>query len=436
MKKYTFISFLFLLFGLLHFSTARAQMELAEQHLLKKEELKHALIGLSVYDTDAKKLLLQHNAFLYFTPASNTKLYSFYAGLLYLQDSTSGIQYQIAKDTLFIRGTGDPTFLHPLFDDQKAVQFLESADLPIAVIQTENENEIWGPGWSWDDYNDGYQAERTAFPIYGNVVRFKMRQGSLSASPSYFQQAGILLPNNSIKAYGFKVERSRFENVFRYNAPGPTTSKTQVVPFISSKSLFRFLLEEALDKKVYPSGTSLPKENWITVKNVPLDEMLEEMMHESDNFFAEQTLAMVSMKLFGKIDTKKVIKQLLSNELSILPVKPRWVDGSGLSRYNLFSPSDMVTILTLLDRSNPADRLEKLLPTAGKGTLTSFYSGLEGKLFAKTGSLSNNYAISGYLYSAKGHKLIFSIMVNHTNKPLNVSREAIGNLLRALSARY
>ena len=73
-------------------------------------------------------------------------------------------------------------------------------------------------------------------------------------------------------------------------------------------------------------------------------------MHNSDNFFAEQTLLMTSFKKLGYMSDEEIIKNVLSNELKDLPQKPRWVDGSGLSRYNLFSPQDFVFILNKMNK--------------------------------------------------------------------------------------
>ncbi len=430
--KYILSFFLLMLLCFTGFSQEKA----AQKYLLNNKKLAHSFIGICLYNTETGEVSYRHNAFRYFTPASTTKLYSFYAGLKYLQDSTTGIQYQIKNDTLYIRGTGDPTFLHPDFEDQPVFDFLKKSQLPIAIIDTKNENKIYGSGWAWDDYNGDYQPERTAFPIYGNVARFSMRGNTLTSVPSFFSAKGRLLRKYDIPAYGFKVKRNRLSNTFYYNISGPHTRKVQEVPFITSTSLLMTLLKDTLHKEVFYSKATLPESGWKEVKNESLDEMLKHMMHRSDNFYAEQTDAMVSMKLFHKIDTKKVIKYLLKKDYHIFPNKPKWVDGSGLSRYNLFSPADMVTVLTLLYRTFPSDRLYDLLPTGGKGTLKYFYRDMKGSIYAKTGSLSNNVALSGYLITQKRHTYIFSIMINHTMRPLNVGRHAMESFLRTIWREY
>lgn len=414
-----------------------AQKKAAQKYLLKNDQLKNSFIGICIYNTNNGSLFYSHNAFKYFTPASNTKLYSFYAGLRYLGDSTTGIQYQKSQDTLYIRGTGDPTFLHPDFDIQPVYDFLKQSTLAIAIIPTKNENKIFGPGWAWDDYNGEFQPERSAFPIYGNVAWFSLHNDHLEVMPSYFAKHEKLIVDGSIPAYGFEVERERMHNLFHYHITEPHVGKIQQVPFITfDNNLLISLLQDTLNKKVFQSSTTLKKNNWKSMANVPLDTMLQIMMHQSDNFYAEQIDQMVSMKLFDEINTEKLIDYLLDNDLKNLPNKPVWVDGSGLSRYNLFSPADMVTVLTLLYRSFSHDRIFDLLPSGGEGTLKHYYHGMQGKIFAKTGSLSNNVTLSGYLITKNRHTLIFSIMINHCKSPLSIGRHAMEDFLRTLYKKY
>jgi D-alanyl-D-alanine carboxypeptidase/D-alanyl-D-alanine-endopeptidase (penicillin-binding protein 4) len=137
------------------------------------------------------------------------------------------------------------------------------------------------------------------------------------------------------------------------------------------------------------------------------------MMHNSDNFFAEQTLLMVGNEGWGTMNDAHTIDYLLKNDLDSLPQKPSWVDGSGLSRNDLFTPQDFVWILNKLQQKFGLPRMESILPTGGTGTLASYYRQDSTFIYAKTGSLSGVAALSGYLITKKGHLLIFSILVNN-----------------------
>ena len=88
-------------------------------------------------------------------------------------------------------------------------------------------------------------------------------------------------------------------------------------------------------------------------------------MQRSDNFFAEQTLLMVSNAKLGMMSDSKIIDTLLKTDFAGLPQKPKWVDGSGLSRYNLITPQDFVWVLTQMKNNFSWERLSTIFPRQG-----------------------------------------------------------------------
>lgn len=255
--------------------------------------------------------------------------------------------------------------------------------------------------------------------------------------PAYFSVQQKMIFDPSLPAYTFKVKRERLHNLFHYNIGTHATRRVQEVPFMTfGEKLLFSLLADTLHKTIYHSELHLPAGEWKTVANVPIDSLFKNMMYRSDNFYAEQTDAMVSMRLFGEIKTSRVIRYVLKHDLNDLPDKPHWVDGSGLSRYNLFSPADMVTVLRHLYEDYGTDRLNALLPSGGKGTLSNLYLDMREAIHAKTGSLSNDVTLSGVLKTRKGHTYFFSIMINHLPTPLNLGRKAMEDFLRAIWEKY
>ncbi len=125
-----------------------------------------------VYDPHSRKVIFEHNSQKYFTPASNIKLFSFYAGLKILEDSIPALKYEVSNDTLYFAPTGDPTFLHSEFDSSKILNFFNSHSETLTLIYPEATETPFGPGWAWDDYNYSFSAERSPFPLYGNTVNF------------------------------------------------------------------------------------------------------------------------------------------------------------------------------------------------------------------------------------------------------------------------
>ena len=160
------------------------------------------------------------------------------------------------------------------------------------------------------------------------------------------------------------------------------------------------------------------------------------MMHRSDNFFAEQILLMISNEKLGFMNDAKIIDTLLQTDLSGLPQKPKWVDGSGLSRYNLITPQDFVWVLNQMKNEFKWERIKEILPTGGEGTLSSYYKNYPGRIYAKTGSLSNHIALSGYITTKKGKQLVFSILVNAYQTSAANIRKGVEKFLSAVMDKY
>lgn len=120
-----------------------------------------------------------------------------------------------------------------------------------------------------------------------------------------------------------------------------------------------------------------------------------------------------------------------------LPQKPKWVDGSGLSRYNLFSPNSLIHILNKMYQEIPLQKLLNYFPVGGKtGTLNSWYGNTKPFVFAKSGSLSNNYCLSGYLITKKGTLLIFSSMNNHYMQSTTEVKSSLEGILKIIYEKY
>jgi D-alanyl-D-alanine carboxypeptidase/D-alanyl-D-alanine-endopeptidase (penicillin-binding protein 4) len=145
---------------------------------------------------------------------------------------------------------------------------------------------------------------------------------------------------------------------------------------------------------------------------------------------------MVSNEMLGVMNDEKIIDTLLKTDLKDLPQKPRWVDGSGLSRYNLFTPQSFVAILNKMKNEFPMERIKEILPTGGEGTLSSYYKSDSNFIFAKTGTLSGVVALSGYLYTKKNKLLIFSVLINNHQASAPAVRRAIEKFLQGIRNKY
>lgn len=410
----------------------------AVETLVQSSQLKTAHTGVSVYSTGKKTFLCNYQSDKYFIPASNTKIITCYAAMKYLGDSLEGLRYYFPDATTsLIQPTGDPTFLQADFVRQPVYDFLKKTDRQSFIICDSNfTGHPYGLGWSWDDYEEDYMPERSAFPVYDNMVTVKNIQGMFQIQPSYFKVNDGLKANADSVKNKYRIKRMIHTNDFYAVRADETTDSTHI-PFITGDGLLATLLKDTLHKSfVTDHHIRLNKEDYTVIYSGRTDSLLKIMMHRSDNFFAEQSLLMVGNKLIDEMNDGKIIDTLLKTDLRDMPQRPAWIDGSGLSRYNLFTPQDFVFVLDKMRNEFSWLRITGIFPTGGAGTLGYRYKDFSGKIFAKTGSLSNNVAFSGYLITKGNDTLIFSVLVSNHNGEGSLIRNDIAAFLKSLYENY
>lgn len=413
--------------------------------MLQQKALASAHVGISIFEAGTNKYWYDHQSDKYFVPASNVKIATCYAALKHLGRRLPGIRYQqMENNTVIIDPTGDPTLLHPDFPEQPVFDFLRTQQH--VLINTESWKEkSWGSGWSWDDYNEVYMAERSALPLYGNTVRFTQSTAAQAPDSTLAQRMRLsITPRlfaDSISLYDvepgtsfFQVERSLAANQFRL-VPAQQIFTGQQLPFFHHGfQTTRKLLRDTLKNDVRTAYFELEQPRILFSQ--PTDSVLKPMMHRSDNFFAEQLLLMVSSAVLGEMNNEKIIDTLLQTALSDLPQKPRWVDGSGMSRYNLFSPRDFVVLLQKMRDEFGMEQLHKIFPANNQGTLKNYYVDDASFLYAKTGTLSGVVSLSGFLYTRKGKLLLFSVLVNNHQASAPEVRRAVEKFILHIRNKY
>lgn len=389
--------------------------------------------GFALYDPSTKQYLHQHEADKYYTPASNVKLFTLYISLKVLGDSIPAFYYQETDSTFVFWGSGSPTFLYDrLPADSSVITFLQAQTKPLHYMVLPTSTPRFGPGWSWDDYLYTYQSERSHFPIYGNAVLFRHRRNNVGFAtfPSYFQNSVQLDPtlSNDRARFGRAMDR----NQFYCNATALAGAQYErYVPFRCSNELFLELLSDTLKRTIQLETEPIQMDDVRAFyPDLPADSVYQLMIQESDNFLAEQLLMTTAGYLLGVQDTDAGIDYLQKNYLQNWIDEPIWVDGSGLSRYNLFTPRSFVQLLDNLYQLMPEERLLNLFPAGGQsGTIEGWYAPNKGQppyVFAKTGTLSNKHCLSGYLKTKSGKTLIFSFMHNNyigSSRPVKLEME-------------
>jgi len=397
-----------------------------EHDLISQSEINNYFRGFVVYNTKTQKEIINYNGAKYFTPASNTKLFTFYTALRTFKDSVTGIQYDLLQDSLIIKGAADPSFLYG-FETDRTINFLKNAKQKIYLINEDIAEPVYGDGWSWDDYPYYYMPDKSIFPIYGNVLHLDKFKDSIDVNPGFFTKS-VKIKNQ------INNRRELEKNIFYVKKE--EEFEDLKIPFKTSIQLVADILSDEIGSKVtlIPSKKSYKFKEF---KSVKYDSLYVRMLEESDNFIAEQLMLQVGREVDSIYSVKKAIDYSLDNYMQNIPQKPRWVDGSGLSRYNLFTPESYVYLLKKMYSEFSQEKILPYFPIGGEtGTLKKYYKNEKTYIYAKSGTLSNNYNLSGYLITKKGTVLIFSFMNNHYQGSSVARKREMENYFLQLYNKY
>jgi len=435
MQKTVYPLFFLLLFATSCTMQARIGKS-ANSILLNAPDIKKAHVGISIYDPSSKKYLFTNNSESNFIPASTTKLFTLYAGMKYLGDSLTGAFYRKTNDTLFLVPNADPSFMSKKFSVHPLLEMIKKNESSICFVFPSDSIEPYGPGWAWDDQQEPYMAQRTVMPVYENQL--KLIYGKKNNNDSSYS---LVQMNTEVPGFSQTITYDSSRN-FIQRKPGTNNITTTLnrkenemefnIPFetFGNKAAIQTLENLSYRKPSIRVDSDILYGNYLPLYSQASDSAFSIMMHQSDNFFAEQLLLMIAQSHLGKLHEKALIDTLLQNDFQDIPQKPRWVDGSGLSRYNLFSPNDEIYILDKLIREFGTDKLEQIFPTGGEGTMKNLFNKEAGFIFAKTGSFSNTFCISGWMYNADKKPILFSVMVNQYIGKNKVLREAVESFLK------
>jgi serine-type D-Ala-D-Ala carboxypeptidase/endopeptidase (penicillin-binding protein 4) len=391
------------------------------QSVDKSEIFNHSgFTGFMLHDPATNKTLHAVNEDIYFVPASNTKLFTFYTAYNILGDSVHALNVVEKGDSLIFWGTGDPSLLHPDFQSDAALNALRHTNKQLFFADNTYQVTPNGPGWSWSWYTYYFGAERSALPMYGNVVRFTQAKNDslMDIYPAYFRKN--IMPTPEMKKT--QPVRDQGRNLFQvpFYWKEESTLKTDK-PFLTSTNLTVALLEDALGKSIQIIPFDQVKgEKPTKVKGIASNKLYKQMMEDSDNFLAEQLMLLVSDALFDSLDFDAAVTYANKELLADLSAVPQWADGSGLSSNNKFTPRSIIELLDKIKKEVPEEEIFDYFPAGGsKGTISAWYKADEGErpyIYAKTGTLSNSICLSGYLLTKSGKTLYFSFL--HNNYPI------------------
>jgi serine-type D-Ala-D-Ala carboxypeptidase/endopeptidase (penicillin-binding protein 4) len=375
----------------------------------------------------------------------------------------------IVDGDLIVAGNGDPSIggrdgpppgVFRSLAEQLKAQGVRRIDGRVVGDDRAFAGEPYGAGWSWDDLMAGYASGIGALQFNENSVRATIAPGVAVGAEAIVTidppDSGLVVQNRVRTVAGdtaTRVAARRLPGRDRLELSG--TVRLGEPPVVRSFSVDRptlffvtALRRQLVDSGIDVQGPAVPIEDvdsptipfsqttLAACTSAPLSSLASTMMKVSQNLYAE-TLVRTLGAATGSPTAEgglAVVKAIVE-AWGIDPREVIMADGSGLSRYSLITPEALVAILTHVDRDDRLrDAFESSLPVAGRdGTLAHRMQGsaAEGRVQAKTGSMSNVRALSGYLTSANGERLVFSLIANNFGvSPDVIDRAADGVLVR------
>lgn len=260
------------------------------------------------------------------------------------------------------------------------------------------------------DVRTTYLPERRILRLEGTVERGSVDTLHLSTRVPVEQAGHALL--RRLRVAGIEVGG---ELVVRWSSP---------VHFCGLDGLSRCLPDDRTELHRHRSPT--------------LDQIAKATLEPSQNWIAEQLLRTLGGPPAGTGSAGAGVRRLdrfLVEDVGVDSLDFSFRDGSGLSAYNVIAPRALTRLLTHLHDDTLFDVYRDALAAPGEedSTLDDRLLDLEGRIFAKTGTISNVNALSGYLVTDSGRTLVFSILTNGSGLPSNVVRQAMDDVVRALS---
>jgi D-alanyl-D-alanine carboxypeptidase/D-alanyl-D-alanine-endopeptidase (penicillin-binding protein 4) len=432
-----------------------------------------AIWGVLIQSVESGDVLFAANPTKLMMPASNMKIltlatcaerlgwnYTFETRLV----SSGVIDGGVLKGDLIAIGTGDPSLGTRVGDGGRTMAAwadelwnagIRAIDGRLIGDDNAFEDEGIGAGWSWDDLAYGYGAPVGALSFDENAVELAIRPGAVTGDLGEIRlgshDSGLVVDNylTTSSANGeFFLDLRRAPGsphlIVRGAVPMGTPEFVRTVSIDNPTDFFLAALKYALSARgIAISGAALdidlvaPTPETSTARvlvlhhSPPLSELAMPLMKVSRNLYGESLLKALRTH-DGRAGSVRAGRDAVLEVLRSWGLSPDSVvlsDGSGLSRYNYVSVETLVSVLRhLTNDPRHSVPFEATLPIAGRdGTLGNRMKGTaaEGNVHAKTGSVSNVRAISGYLRTKDDERIVFSIVANNFNAvPSEVDRAA------------
>ncbi len=441
---------------------------------LAKPEVQRGSVGVKITSLASGKVIFEQNAEKYFMPASNMKNFTVAAALERLgpdhrivtsfYSSAAPSSDGVLKGDLVVFGRGDvsiSTRFNGSEDPMKSIDPIVDKLIAAGIKKVEgsivaDDSYFRGfaipHGWEWDDLQWSYGAEVSGLPVNDSVISLSVKPGpvgySCSVKVAPFNPVVRVVNGCTTGAAGslrtLRIHKKLDQNIFELSGSLPLGSEgfSGSVSVSRPAELFAALLRQRLIERgvtvtgghryekrgdgSLPAGVEILK-----VESAPMSAIAAQTMKPSQNMYTETLLWTL-----GELDRNATlapgggitISTADSAELGIATVKkfltgigvaPDGImqyDGSGLSRHNLITPASVVQLYTYMAKQSRHSQAWRDSLTIGgvDGTLRNRFSGTRANnnVRGKTGTINQVSALSGYVRTAGGEELVFSMVVN------------------------
>lgn len=410
----------------------------------------HVNLGVVVYDLNSGKTLYSRNADKLFIPASNMKLFSEAAALMVLgpdytfknqlSTNASELQNGVLKGNLYLHLSGDPSFSR---HDLRSL-ILQLKDWNINAIEGKViiDSALSGvtpypPGWLTTDMAYSYGAPIAPLMIDSNRLTVTVNPAAHDGERAIVEVddgGGAIELDNQITTkasaagcgVGFSLDNENHLAARGCVGVGQWAVQQRMAiknPLIYAQGMIKSELARAMitfngqvELGKAPEGSMI----MATEHSKSISQLMADTLKPSDNLYADSLYLHAANKLNGSPlnwkEAQPVVKNYLQQQTGINLSNAVFTDGSGLSRYNLVTPEQTAGLLKFLYQRFPLSyEYIAALPVSGRdGTLTKRFRipSQQGFVRAKTGTMTGMNSLSGYLYTANGHTLVFAMYIN------------------------
>ena len=460
-----------------HSEKSLAPLKEQIESVLSDSALYQSRAGIKIVSLETGQVLFEKDSELLFHPASNMKLLTTATALTKLGPNfrfkttfyadTSAVTDSTISGNLYIKGFGNPSLTtKDLWEIVQKIKELGIQQITGDLICDETYlNDYYrGAGWMWDDASSRSFPPIGALTVNRNCVTVKVSPrtaiGDTLAVTLVPPTAYVTIENFGVTVDSsdttllkeFKIERKwrEVQNtiIIKGGLSAESTQKARVIEIIEPALYFGTLFSELLSaEEIEFTGAIIngetPDTNLVLVEHLsqPLSFLATTTNKSSDNLYAELLLKTLGAEIMGQPGTAKkglsTIKRFF-HQIGVDTTSFGLADGSGVSRYNMISPDQIIELLKKMhkDFKVQAEFMASLAIAGIDGTLRNRMKNTqaEGKLRGKTGTLRGTSALAGYTTTADGEALAFSMIMEHFVGPTSGIRkiqDQIGGILSA-----